>query len=176
MSNGLVCVSRGVEWDPLQPRLALCTGTNKLYMWSPTGSLAVEVPVEGESTSGHLAGLYYQAHSHWKISQNFQIFALCSVSSNLWIKNYQKHYINKAPPPKKKAKKTNNNKKRKKLSLTFSCSGLDTEDTMNCLFSLILGVFNVHSLKWHPEGNTILLLGKDQMCVCYLSDPGAEKS
>nr|XP_022337622.1 WD repeat-containing protein WRAP73-like [Crassostrea virginica] len=73
-----------VEWDPLQPRLALCTGTNKLYMWSPTGSLAVEVPVEG--------------------------------------------------------------------------------------------VFNVHSLKWHPDGNTILLLGKDQMCVCYLSDPGAEKS
>ena len=61
------------------------------------------------------------------------------------------------------------------LSLIFSYSGLDTEDAMNCLFSLI-GVFNVHSLKWHPDGNTILLLGKDQMCVCYLSDPGAEKS
>ncbi|XP_048751589.2 WD repeat-containing protein WRAP73-like [Ostrea edulis] len=77
-------VIKCVEWDPLQPRLSLCTGTNKLYMWSPAGSLAVEVPVEG--------------------------------------------------------------------------------------------VFNVHSLRWHPDGNTILLLGKDQMCVCYLSGPGAEKS
>uniref|UniRef100_K1Q501 Uncharacterized protein n=1 Tax=Magallana gigas TaxID=29159 RepID=K1Q501_MAGGI len=37
-------------------------------------------------------------------------------------------------------------------------------------------VFNVHSLKWHPDGNTILLLGKDQMCVCYLSDLGAENT
>lgn len=73
-----------VEWDPRQSRLALCTGTNRLYMWSPAGSLSVEVPVEG--------------------------------------------------------------------------------------------VFNVHSLKWHPDGNTILLLGKDQMCVCYLSDLGAENT
>ncbi|KAK3104488.1 hypothetical protein FSP39_003317 [Pinctada imbricata] len=72
-----------IEWDPTQSRLALCTGTNKMYMWSPAGSLAVEVPVEG--------------------------------------------------------------------------------------------AFNVHCLKWHSEGNTVLLLGKDQMCVCYLSDPNAPK-
>lgn len=37
-----------VEWDPRQSRLALCTGTNRLYMWSPAGSLSVEVPVEGQ--------------------------------------------------------------------------------------------------------------------------------
>lgn len=112
MSNGVFCVSQGVEWDPLQPRLALCTGTNKLYMWSPTGSLAVEVPVEGKSTSSHRAGLYYQAHSHWKISQNFQIFALFSLSSNSSIQNYQKHYKNKAPP--KKHKQTNKQTKHQK--------------------------------------------------------------
>ncbi|XP_069120373.1 WD repeat-containing protein WRAP73-like [Argopecten irradians] len=67
-----------VAWDPHQPRLAVCTGTNKLYMWSPAGSLSVEVPVEGS--------------------------------------------------------------------------------------------FAVQSLKWHPDSNTILLLSKDQMCVCYLTD------
>ncbi|WAR26717.1 WRP73-like protein [Mya arenaria] len=67
-----------VEWDPTRTRLALCTGVNKLYMWSPAGSLCVEVPVEG--------------------------------------------------------------------------------------------TFQVHSLKWHPDGGSLLLLGKDMMCICYLND------
>ncbi|XP_076472326.1 WD repeat-containing protein WRAP73-like [Babylonia areolata] len=35
-----------VSWDPQKPRLALCTGTNKLYMWSPEGCLCVDVPAE----------------------------------------------------------------------------------------------------------------------------------
>lgn len=67
-----------VEWDPVETRLALCTGKNKLYMWSPAGSLCVEVPVEG--------------------------------------------------------------------------------------------TFQVQSLKWHPDGGCLLLLGKDMMCICYLND------
>ncbi|KAK6176062.1 hypothetical protein SNE40_014418 [Patella caerulea] len=33
-----------VKWDPVRTRLALCTGNNKLYMWSPEGSLSVDVP------------------------------------------------------------------------------------------------------------------------------------
>uniref|UniRef100_T1IZC9 Uncharacterized protein n=1 Tax=Strigamia maritima TaxID=126957 RepID=T1IZC9_STRMM len=33
-----------VCWDPAKSRLVLCTGSNKLYMWSPDGSTAVEVP------------------------------------------------------------------------------------------------------------------------------------
>lgn len=37
---------KAVEWDPKQPRLALCTGTNKLYMWSPAGCISVVVPVD----------------------------------------------------------------------------------------------------------------------------------
>ena len=69
-----------VEWDPVKTRLALCTGVNKLYMWSPAGSLCVKVPVEG--------------------------------------------------------------------------------------------TFQVHSLKWHPDGGSLLLLGKDMMCICYLNDDG----
>merc|ERR1712038_1918172 len=67
-----------VEWDPKQSRLALCTGNNKIYMWSPAGSLSVEVPNEA--------------------------------------------------------------------------------------------TFTVHSLRWHPSGNALVLLSKDQMCVCSLSE------
>ncbi|KAJ8320300.1 hypothetical protein KUTeg_001887 [Tegillarca granosa] len=72
-----------IKWDPNRTRLALCTGTNKLYMWSPAGCLSVQVPVEGS--------------------------------------------------------------------------------------------FLVQSLKWSPEGNAILLLSKDQMCTCYLTDNASEK-
>ena len=26
------------------------------------------------------------------------------------------------------------------------------------------------SLKWHSNGQALLLIGKDQMCVCFLND------
>ena len=71
-----------VDWDPTKTRLALCTGVNKLYMWSPAGGLCVEVPVEG--------------------------------------------------------------------------------------------TFQVHSLKWQPDGGSLLLLGKDMMCICYLDNNNKE--
>ena len=35
------------QWDPKQPRLAICTANNKLYMWSPAGCVSVVVPTEG---------------------------------------------------------------------------------------------------------------------------------
>lgn len=35
-----------VRWNPVQTQLAVCTGNNKLYMWSPAGSVSVEVPTE----------------------------------------------------------------------------------------------------------------------------------
>ena len=40
-----------VVWDTKQSRLALCTGTNKVYMWSPKGSLSVQIPCEGDLLS-----------------------------------------------------------------------------------------------------------------------------
>ena len=43
-----IVLSSGIEWDPKQNRLALCTGSNKIYMWSVSGCLSVEVPCEGE--------------------------------------------------------------------------------------------------------------------------------
>ncbi|KAG8568570.1 hypothetical protein GDO81_014066 [Engystomops pustulosus] len=38
---------RSFHWDPVQPRLAICTGNSKVYLWSPTGCVSVQVPVEG---------------------------------------------------------------------------------------------------------------------------------
>ncbi|XP_028848400.1 WD repeat-containing protein WRAP73 isoform X2 [Denticeps clupeoides] len=38
---------RCFAWDPRRPRLALCTGNTKLYLWSPAGCVSVKVPVEG---------------------------------------------------------------------------------------------------------------------------------
>ncbi|KAL8578312.1 hypothetical protein ACOMHN_005703 [Nucella lapillus] len=35
-----------VSWDPQKARLAVCTGSSKLYMWSPEGCLCVDVPAE----------------------------------------------------------------------------------------------------------------------------------
>ena len=39
---------RCFQWDPKRPRLALCTGNGKLYLWSPAGCVSVQVPVEGK--------------------------------------------------------------------------------------------------------------------------------
>lgn len=38
---------RCFQWDPRRPRLALCTGNTKLYLWSPAGCVSVQVPTEG---------------------------------------------------------------------------------------------------------------------------------
>ncbi|KAM4651427.1 WD repeat-containing protein WRAP73 [Discoglossus pictus] len=40
-------VVRSFHWDPIHPRLAICTGNNRVYLWSPSGSVSVQVPVEG---------------------------------------------------------------------------------------------------------------------------------
>jgi len=39
---------RAFVWDPEQVRLALCCGGSKIYIWSPGGCLAVEVPCDAD--------------------------------------------------------------------------------------------------------------------------------
>uniref|UniRef100_A0A8I5YCM5 WD repeat containing, antisense to TP73 n=1 Tax=Rattus norvegicus TaxID=10116 RepID=A0A8I5YCM5_RAT len=39
---------RSFQWDPRQPRLAICTGGSKVYLWSPAGCVSVQVPGEGD--------------------------------------------------------------------------------------------------------------------------------
>ncbi|KAJ7547562.1 hypothetical protein O6H91_08G092100 [Diphasiastrum complanatum] len=36
---------RMAAWDPVYPRLALCTGSSHLYMWTPAGACCVTVPL-----------------------------------------------------------------------------------------------------------------------------------
>ncbi|NXP29239.1 WRP73 protein, partial [Scytalopus superciliaris] len=55
-----LCTIQCFQWDPRQPRLALCTGNSRVYLWSPTGCMAVQVPGEGDfqivSLSWHSSG------------------------------------------------------------------------------------------------------------------------
>ncbi|XP_042687263.1 WD repeat-containing protein WRAP73 isoform X5 [Centrocercus urophasianus] len=74
-----LCAIQSFQWDPRQPRLALCTGNSKVYLWSPAGCVSVQVPTEGKEG-------------------DFQIVSLC----------------------------------------------------------------------WHPSGDSMALLSKDNLCVCYL--------
>ncbi|XP_068014281.1 WD repeat-containing protein WRAP73 isoform X2 [Melanerpes formicivorus] len=55
-----LCPIQCFQWDPCQPRLALCTGNSRVYLWSPAGCVAVQVPLEGDfqilSLSWHCSG------------------------------------------------------------------------------------------------------------------------
>lgn len=44
-----LCSVQSFQWDPRQPRLAVCTGNSKVYLWSPAGCVAVQVPLEGKA-------------------------------------------------------------------------------------------------------------------------------
>lgn len=48
-----LCTVRAFQWGPQQPRLAICTGGSKVYLWSPAGCVSVQVPGEGEHGQGH---------------------------------------------------------------------------------------------------------------------------
>ncbi|POI32618.1 hypothetical protein CIB84_003630 [Bambusicola thoracicus] len=43
-----LCAIQSFQWDPRQPRLAVCTGNSKVYLWSPAGCVSVQVPTEGD--------------------------------------------------------------------------------------------------------------------------------
>ena len=38
---------RQARWDPSSNRLVLCTGTSKLYLWTPEGASCVHIPLQG---------------------------------------------------------------------------------------------------------------------------------
>jgi len=39
------------------------------------------------------------------------------------------------------------------------------------LFNLLLvATFTAQDVKWHPDGNALLVISRDQMCVCFLTD------
>lgn len=77
-----VSAIKAIKWDPKSSRLAVGTGNDKIYLWSPSGSVSVQVPVGA--------------------------------------------------------------------------------------------TFHVHSIAWHPDGNSLIVMSKDQMCVCYLEQTAAK--
>ncbi|XP_051915203.1 WD repeat-containing protein WRAP73 isoform X1 [Hippocampus zosterae] len=46
---------RCFQWDPKRSRLAMCTGNTKVYLWTPTGCVSVEVPSDGGFQVQHLS-------------------------------------------------------------------------------------------------------------------------
>lgn len=38
---------RSMAWDPTQSRLAVCTGTDKVYLWTPDGASCIRIPLPG---------------------------------------------------------------------------------------------------------------------------------
>ena len=43
---------REVAWAPHQTRLAICTGSPRLYMWSPEGASCIHIPLAGFNATG----------------------------------------------------------------------------------------------------------------------------
>ena len=35
---------------------------------------------------------------------------------------------------------------------------------------LLVATFTAQDVKWHPDGNALLIVSRDQMCVCFLTD------
>ncbi|XP_014774667.1 WD repeat-containing protein WRAP73 [Octopus bimaculoides] len=79
LSHILVHLSpiKHVRWDPTSVRLALSTGNKQLYMWTPSGCLSAEIPIDA--------------------------------------------------------------------------------------------MFQVNTLKWHPDGSALVLIGKEKTCISYLT-------
>ena len=39
-----------------------------------------------------------------------------------------------------------------------------------CFTLLLAATFTAQDVKWHPYGNALLIISRDQMCVCFLTD------
>lgn len=68
---------QAMEWDPKQTRLALCCGSNKLYMWSPEGCLSVDAPME---TAFNIKGLKWHKDGHSLVLLSKEHFCMCSLT------------------------------------------------------------------------------------------------
>lgn len=93
---------RCFQWDPRRPRLALCTGNTRLYLWTPAGCVSVQVPAEGNRL--------------------------------LW---------DESP---------------RQMSSSRHVARL----------SLPSGGFQVQALNWHCRGDALIVIGKEQLCLCYM--------
>ena len=66
-------------WDPLQSQLAVCTGSNKLYLWSPAGCVSVAVPAE---SSFNVTGLLWHPDGTSLVLMSKTNFCICYLSGS----------------------------------------------------------------------------------------------
>ncbi|XP_066547165.1 WD repeat-containing protein WRAP73 [Amia ocellicauda] len=69
---------RSFQWDPRRPRLALCTGNSKVYLWSPAGCVSVQVPGEG---SFQVLALSWHASGNSLILMSKERLCLCYMET-----------------------------------------------------------------------------------------------
>ena len=69
------------QWDPKQPRLAICTANNKLYMWSPAGCVSVVVPTEGKNIPLFVCCCFFQSNlNSVSVNKNLPGFLVANLS------------------------------------------------------------------------------------------------
>lgn len=159
---------RSFQWDPRQPRLAICTGGSKVYLWSPAGCVSVQVPGEGKHKPAHGD----TEAQHMLASDRLICLSLLTCVMSMW----------KMPPlllwdP------------AERVCLTGICC---PKPSWLCLQPwhhqtlltpqlpshrswfltlwppVSLGDFPVLGLCWHLSGDSLALLSKDHFCLCFL--------
>uniref|UniRef100_A0A672LC84 WD repeat-containing protein WRAP73-like n=1 Tax=Sinocyclocheilus grahami TaxID=75366 RepID=A0A672LC84_SINGR len=67
-------------WDPHRPRLALCTGNTKVYLWSPAGCVSVNAPVEG---SFQVQSLFWHCSGSSLVLLSKEHICLCYMEKDM---------------------------------------------------------------------------------------------
>lgn len=44
-----------------------------------------------------------------------------------------------------------------------------------CPLSCLLGGFQVQALNWHCSGDSLIVIGKEQLCLCYMDTDQEDK-
>lgn len=68
---------KDVSWDPTQPRLAIATGNNRLYLWSPAGCVSVTLP---SNTSFSVSKLLWHPSGKSLLLLSSSHFCVCYLS------------------------------------------------------------------------------------------------
>ncbi|CAL4253458.1 unnamed protein product, partial [Meganyctiphanes norvegica] len=89
-----VCVHtnpvKAFAWDPKQSRLAVCTGNNYVYFWSPFGCLTVAVPA---ASSLQITGLKWHPSGRQVALLGGSQFSVCNLESQ----QQQENTLNNTP-------------------------------------------------------------------------------